>query len=424
MLAAAFAFGLARTALFALDRTARHIIDDADDRASARVRTLLQHPRQLLASLLLWHTLASSATVALLTLLLLRVGVLLGLAPVWIVVAVTASVVVTALLMLELVPRWLGTRYPLGVSRHLSAVLLPLHRLLRPAAIALSKLMKAALRRAEASLPKRVTNEDLKALVELREADGTIEAEEGDLINSLIEFGETTVREIMTSRVDVVGIPVDASLLDVAQIIQESGHSRLPLYDDHLDNILGVIYAKDILPHLTASPAPIVQVDWAQLLRPPLFTRPDRSLTELLKEFRAKRTHLAIVLDEYGGTAGLVTMEDVLEEIVGDIQDEHDQHEAAWFQQVDDFTFRVHARIHLDELDDYLDLDLDTEDYEFETLGGLIFHVTGALPQPGDVVTYENMEIEVESVANHRIEYVLIHLTTPVADDPLVEDRA
>jgi len=259
---------------------------------------------------------------------------------------------------------------------------------------------------------RRLSSEDLKALADVGEAHGTLEEEERELIYSIVEFGETSVREIMVSRLDIVALPVSFTLSETLEIIRDSGHSRMPLYVDHLDNILGVIYAKDLLPHLNRKEGS-ARLDWTRIARPAIFVPMGKKLGDLLKDFQTKKTHIAIVVDEYGGTAGLVTLEDVLEEIVGEIRDEHDETEEELYEQIDANTYRFDARINLDDINELVGIDLDTEEYDFETLGGLIFHLTGKIPQEGDEIEFESLKIRVEAVDNHRIGQVLVEFGPP-----------
>ncbi|MEM8598503.1 MAG: hemolysin family protein [Bacteroidota bacterium] len=252
-----------------------------------------------------------------------------------------------------------------------------------------------------------------------------LDDDERALLTSLIEFGDTTVREVMISRLDVQALDASASLEEAVALVRASGHSRFPVYDEHLDRVLGVVFAKDLLRFL--GPEAPAAKRWVDIARRPLFVPEDKRLDEMLALFRSTGTHIAIVVDEYGGTAGLVTLEDILEEIVGDIRDEHDAPEPKPCQQIADNLFRIDARIHLEELAECLETDLDAEAFDFESLGGLVFHLAGAVPDEGDTVRFEDLEIEVESVEQHRIRQVLVRRGVPVvveADTVEVEQGA
>jgi len=252
--------------------------------------------------------------------------------------------------------------------------------------------------------------EDLKTMADVGEGQGSIEEEERALIHSILEFGEITVREVMVSRLDVIALPETATLGEALALIRESGHSRFPLYRDHLDHVLGVVYAKDLLPYLGDDHDPAQRVDWAALARQPRFVPLSKTLDAMLADFQQHNTHMALVVDEYGGTAGIVTLEDLLEEVVGEIRDELDEPDEALYRAVGPAAWRVEARIHLDDLAEALGVEIDTEAFDFETLGGLIFHLTGAVPAPGDEVRYGRLQLRVEDVEQNRIRDVLVTL--------------
>ena len=192
-------------------------------------------------------------------------------------------------------------------------------------------------------------------------------------------------------------------------MIRESGHSRFPLYRDHLDHVLGVIYAKDLLPYLGQDDADIV---WEALARQPRFVPTSKPLDDMLADFQQTNTHMAIVVDEYGGTAGLVTLEDLLEEVVGEIRDELDgPAEDDSLRPIEPGVYRAEARIDLDDLAEAVGVALPTDAFDFETLGGLILHVAGEIPSPGDEVEYERLRLRVETVDDNRIGDVRVEVT-------------
>ena len=416
-------FSGSEVALFSLDGADRERLAAAEDRASERVLALLKYPRRLLITILLLNTLTNVAAAILAAIMTAQVAADLGLNDGLVVVAEVLVLTFVLLVVSEITPKLVATRHAVAFSRRISAPLLILHRLLSPISTLLAGSMQWIQRWIKPSTLQRISTEDVKAMAEIGEEHGSLELQERELINSIVEFGETTVREIMVSRLDVVALPVTASLHEALQIIRESGHSRLPLYVEHLDNILGIIYAKDLLPHLPDAPPGngTGRIDLTRLARPPMFVPLGRKLDDLLKDFQRKKTHMAIVVDEYGGTAGLVTLEDVLEEIVGDIRDEHDEEEEVLYQQVSDATYRFDARINLDEINDLLGIELDTQRFDFETLGGLVFHLAGDIPAEGDEMDYDIFHLTVETIDNHRIGQVLVTLRPPVADEELSE---
>jgi len=252
----------------------------------------------------------------------------------------------------------------------------------------------------------------IMALVEDREENGGLEDNERAMIDSIFEFGETEVHEIMIPRIDIVGVEENISLENLTKLIKSKGHSRIPLYNEGLDNILGIIHAKDLLPIIINGKADIP--DLKKLARPASFVPESKKLHHLLKEFQKKRQHMTIVVDEYGGTAGLVTLEDVLEEIVGEIQDEYDK-EPPLYKKIDENSFLVDAKIDLDELNEELEMDLPTEG-EYESLGGFIFSLTDYVPEQNEVVKYNNYRFLIKKIDRNRIIQVELTRSKDVED--------
>ncbi len=231
--------------------------------------------------------------------------------------------------------------------------------------------------------------------------DGQPGGEEQRIMSSLLEFGETRVREVMVPRIDVVAIAATMAREDALDVIIEAGHSRIPVYEETIDRIVGVLYTKDLLRAIVSRR----DFTWRDLVREPFYVPESKRIDELLSEFRARRQHLAIVVDEYGGTAGIVTLEDVIEEIVGDIQDEFDTEEAP-VRRVDDDTAVCSGRAHLDEINEVLGIDLD--DDEADSVGGLIYHAIGRVPRVGDAWERGPLRMTVEAVDRQRIRTVRI----------------
>ncbi len=416
LLFASALFSGSEVALFSLDGSARLEMEEAGDQASMRVLKLLEQPRQVLVTILILNTTVNVCAAIISALLVAGIATALGWSHLIALIIEMVALTFALLVLSEISPKLIATRHALAFSRRVSRLLLSLHRLICPLSNQLARSMAFLQKRLKnATARHRISTEDLKTMAEIGEAHGTLEEEERDLIYSIVEFGETTVREIMVSRLDIQALPVTATLSEALDLIKSSGHSRLPLFVDHLDNILGIIYAKDLLPFLNNG-SEENRLDWTRIARSAMFVPQGKMLDDLLRDFQAKKTHMAIVVDEYGGTSGLVSMEDVLEEIVGDIRDEHDPEEAL-FQKIDDSTYRFDARVNLDEVNEIMNLEIDTEEFDFETLGGLIFHVIGAIPTPGDKVTYDNLEMVVETVVSHRIGRVLVHVQNREAED-------
>jgi len=234
-----------------------------------------------------------------------------------------------------------------------------------------------------------VSEEDLEALQMVADSDEVLEEEEREMIHRIWELPDTLVREIMVPRTEMVCLNVESDIQKVLDVAVESGHSRIPVYEDTIDNIIGVLYVKDLLRCWRDG---ISQVNLAEIIREPFFVPEVKNVKDLFRELRLSRRHIAIVVDEYGGTAGLVTMEDILEEIVGDIQDEYDLEDQS-FQKLDENTYIVDARIDLHEVNEKLGIEMPAD--EVESIGGLLAELLGRVPDPGDEVEYGGVKFTV-----------------------------
>ncbi|HEX9023303.1 MAG TPA: hemolysin family protein [Geobacteraceae bacterium] len=250
---------------------------------------------------------------------------------------------------------------------------------------------------------RKVTEEEIQELMNAGEEEGLINEEENEMIRSIFALGDTVVREIMVPRTDMACVTVNAPVREVLNSIIACGHSRIPVFDGTVDNIVGLIYAKDLLKYWGMDEA---QVELKNILRPPYFIPESKNLEELLHEFKKKRIHIAIVIDEYGGTSGLVTIEDLLEQIVGDIQDEYDLEEE-WLVEEADGAIVVDARLPIEELEEHFGIEIERE--KFDTVGGLIFHLTGRIPAVGEKVENGAIRLTVLEADERRIGKVRIN---------------
>jgi putative hemolysin len=252
-----------------------------------------------------------------------------------------------------------------------------------------------------------VTEEEIKTLVDAGSQDGVIESEEKEMIYSVFKFSETVVREVMVPRIDIVALDIETSLDDALNKIIHAGHSRIPVYEETIDNIRGFLYAKDLLAVWHSKRG---DFDMAGLLREAYFVPESKEADELLEEFQRRETHIAVVIDEYGGTAGLVTIEDLIEEIVGEIRDEYDFMEEAVYEQISETEYLCKAGIDLDDLNELLDIHLPTD--ENDTLGGYIFSELGRIPKVGEKVEYPGVVLEVVAVKGRRISKVRVTMVS------------
>jgi len=234
-----------------------------------------------------------------------------------------------------------------------------------------------------------------------------LEEEERKMIKHIIDFGDTTVREIMVPRIDMVCAPVNSTPKQIIELIKTHGHSRIPIYEGRVDNVVGILYAKDLL--LTIGENGSDNIDLRKIARRPYFVPESKLVNELMQEFRRERVHIAIVVDEYGGVAGLVTMEDILEEIVGEIQDEYDREERP-IVQISENVWLVNGRVSIDEVEEELGIEIPYD--EADTIGGLVYSIVGGIPKPGEKVKVDDkVSIVVQELESQRIKSVKVILT-------------
>ena len=259
---------------------------------------------------------------------------------------------------------------------------------------------------AEVSSDAQITAEELRLIVERGGEQGILEAEEEQMINAVIELGDQRVHEVMVPRIHMITLAADATLDDAIDKVIEEGHSRIPVYEGTIDEIVGILYAKDLLPFLKGSVDE--RPSLRSILRTPVFVPESMTVDDLLHELQRRKVHLAVVLDEYGGTAGLVTIEDLLEEIVGEIQDEYDEEEPL-IVKISDDEARIDGRAAIDDLEELFDTDLGLDDEDqYDTVGGLIYHRIGGVPKPGDRVQVDGLTLTVETTDGQRVGKVLV----------------
>lgn len=379
--------------------------DEHSNSADDRILLMLDKPRRLLATILIGNTFSNIVASVMAAVITGSLMSLIGLSEVLVYTFEVVILTFMILILSEITPKIIAINNPLGASRRLSGFIYTFFILLKP----LAKLIAESTVSLEKYLPKptsKMTSDDIITMAEVSEQEGSIKEDEREIIENVIEFGTTTVREIMTSRVNIKGAAVVDSLQDVLNLIKEESFSRMPLYENDMDTIIGVIYAKDVLPYLNIDPEG-ASINWKNVARKALFIPATKKLDDLLRDFQQEKTHMAIVVDEYGGTEGLITMDDILEEIVGDITDDEGVEESL-FTRFKSGIYIFDAQIDLDDMEDVLKCELTTEDDEYETLGGLIYHLTESLPTVGERVQFKGLELTVHSVQNNRIKKVRV----------------
>ncbi len=392
-------FSASETALFSSNRLHLRGLRERGDRRALLAHRLLEDPGQLLTTLLVGNTIADIGASVLATSIALS---LLGRHGEWV---AFVGVTLLVLIVSEIAPKTLAARHADRVALWVAGPITGFARLFGPLIRVLSVIATTLIRPFGAAIttkPPLVTAEQLRFLVQVGEEQGVIEEGERAMIHSIFEFGNTLVREVMRPRIDIVAVPASATINEALSLVTEHGHGRLPVYEGNIDHIAGAVYVRDLLPALRQG-----RLDQSvmEVRRPAYFVPETKNVDELFKEMQHKKVSMAIVLDEYGGTAGLVTMEDILEEIVGEIQDEYDLEEKP-VHLLDARTAVVNARTHIHEVNELLDLHLPDENVD--TIAGLVYTLLGRVPTQGETVSLPGAELRVEKTLGQRITKVRI----------------
>ena len=409
LIIAAFA-AAAETSLTSVSRIRMRSLADDGNRRARTVTRLHADPNAYLSTILTLNTVAvivvSTATALLVDTYLHRVPQVIG--------AIVLSIVV--LIFCEIAPKSLALRFNERFALTLAGPVRILTGLLRPLVGGLSAFAQLIVRVATKGHSVRgpfVTEEELKLLLYVGEQEGIVEQEEREMIHGILEMTDKSVREVMVPRVDVVAAESANSIADVIRLVIEHGYSRIPIYEESIDNIVGVVYAKDLLRHGVVGDD---QRPLAEVARQPYFTPEAKHVGELLREMKERKVHIAVVVDEHGGTAGIVTFEDLIEEIVGPIRDEYDMREVEELQIVSDHEVVVSARYPVDDLKGTLDIEVPN--VEADTVGGLVYEELGEIPKVGATIQLGVATLTVEAIRRQSIQTVRI--TSPV---PLIRER-
>lgn len=258
---------------------------------------------------------------------------------------------------------------------------------------------------------KKTTEQEINDFIDASEEEGLVNEEESEMIRSIFSLGTTIVREIMVPRTEMACVKVEASVRELLDTIIACGHSRIPVYEETVDNIIGLLYAKDLLKQWGDDDE---QFSVRSVMRPPFFIPESKNLEQLLQEFKHKRVHLAIVIDEYGGTSGLITIEDLLEQIVGDIQDEHDSEESLLTVNSDG-SVTADGRLPVEELEEHFDIQIERD--KFDSVGGLVFYLTGEIPAVGDTIDGSGLRLTILDADVRRVKKVAVERLSALSAD-------
>jgi putative hemolysin len=365
----------------------------------------LKNPNEMLTGLLVGNNVVNILASSIATVVTMRV---IGGNSTSSVAIATVGMTIIILIFGEITPKIIAKNQTIKVAEivinviyYLTIVLKPIIKILMFISRFIGRILGIDLKDDEALM---ITEDDIISFVNVGEAEGVIEEEEKEMIHSIVAFGETTAKEVMTPRTSMLAFEGNRTIDDVWEELMENGFSRIPIYEETIDNITGVLYVKDILEALKEKRTDVPIKNFA---RPGYFVPETKSITEILQDFRSMKVHIALVLDEYGGIVGLVTIEDLIEEITGEIRDEFDTEEEEFIHKIDDNTYQVDGMIDIETLDKELEIKLPVSE-GYESLGGLIITVLRRLAEPGDEIVLEEVRLRVLEVEKKRVSKVLV----------------
>ena len=323
-------------------------------------------------------------------------------------ILITAIVAYITLVLGELVPKRMALqksdKVALSVARpiaFISKIAHPIVKLLTNSTNLIVKLLGGSIKYDS----EQITEEEIRLMINVGEEKGIIQETETEMINSIFEFDDTVVKEVMTPRTDMVAVNVNAKIDEILDVIVEEHFSRIPVYEDTIDNIIGILYVKDLFGIIKKGGE--LEVSLKDMIRDAHYVSEYKKIDILFKDMQKSKNHIAIVIDEYGGTAGLITIEDLLEEIVGNIFDEYDD-VILEYEQIDSDTYLVNGMLSLDEVNHIMDIELPEDELEFDTISGMVLSLSGKMPEVGDEVEFDGIKFRIEEVEDKRITKIKI----------------
>jgi gliding motility-associated protein GldE len=387
---------------------------DEGDPASLHILDLLKRPRLLLATILIANNFVNVGIVTISTFLMWEMAGTRK--PEEAVVGIVTLITTIAITFFgEIVPKVYATKRNINFARLTGGAWLLLERIFRPISYVLMG-MSGIIERRIAKRGYNSTVEELNQALELTTDNPETSVDEREILRGIVNFGTLTVKQVMKSRLEISTVDVELDYLELLEAVKKSGYSRIPVFRGTIDHIEGILYTKDLLPYLGEGK----NFQWQRLLRPGFFVPETKRLDSLLRDFQNKRVHIAIVADEYGGTSGLVTLEDLIEEIIGEINDEFDE-VSAQYQKIDDKTYVFEGRVSLHDFCKTLDVEpqyFDDVKGESESVGGLLLELNKTMPAAGETLKYERFTFNVLTVDEKRIKRIRVH----VEDEPTSGD--
>jgi putative hemolysin len=399
-------FSLSETAITSVSNIRIKNLFDRKVRGSKALHKLRENPSRLLGSVLIGNNIVNISASSLITSMIIFHMERVGLANVGYSVGIATGLMTFLILVFgEITPKTIAIKNADRIALVTAPYIDGFATVIQPLINLLTAISSPIIKMFGARVPAKgafLSREEIQMLLAVSEKEGEIEQEEREMISSIFEFGSTVAREVMTPRPDIIGVEVNEPVQKIISVMVETGHSRIPVYEGTVDNILGVIYAKELLKLVgDGGNTPTLK----DFLRPLLFIPESKKVNELLHQMQAARTHVAIIVDEYGTTVGLVTIEDMLEEIVGEIHDEFEKPERD-ILKIDKNVWEVDAKVSISSLNKRLEVDIP--EGEYDTISGFVFSLLGKVPVVGDVVTWQDLSISVERIHKRRITRVKI----------------
>ena len=403
-------FSASETALTAFKSTDLEEIENTNPRTAKLLKRWLTKPNEILTAILLGNNIVNILASSIATIVTMQI---MGSESGHTVAIATICMTVVVLIFGEITPKIVAKTYSkqisgivIGPIYLLSVATLPIIKLLMFITKIISGLMGVNIKYENLM----ITEEEIKSYINFGKAEGVIEEEEREMIHSIIEFGDTTAKEVMTPRTSIFMLDAESTIDEVWDEIIDSGYSRIPVYGEDLDEILGILYVKDLM---TLAKKGTTDIPLKNILRKAYFVPDTKSIVEILDEFRDQQVHMAIVLDEYGGTVGLTTIEDLIEEIIGEIKDEYDLHEEDEIEKISETKYKVDARINIEDLNKELELNIpESEDYE--SLGGYVLDILGRVAEVGDIVELDGLSMKVLEIEKMRVVKIIIEISEEI----------
>ncbi|HQK53143.1 MAG TPA: hemolysin family protein [Sedimentibacter sp.] len=392
-------FSASETALMSLSKIRVKQMIENREKGANRINKLLSDPSRLLSAILIGNNVVNIGASSLMTSLAIDAFGNTG-------VGVATGIMTLLILVFgEITPKSLAAKNSEKISVRLSGFIEFVTNLLTPISFVLNIITDFLVKLLGGEVDKKkpfITQEELKTIVNVSYKEGVLEGEEKDMIYNVFDFSDSQVNDVMVPRTEIVAIDVDLPYEEIIKIINKEQYSRIPVYENTIDNIIGILYVKDLLFLDVNKESPF---DLRKYIRQPYFTPEYKSIKELFKEMRTNRNHMVVIIDEYGGTEGIVTIEDVVEEIVGDIEDEYDK-KIKEIEVIKEDEYLVNGNVRIDTINELIGTHIESED--FDTIAGFVIGIIDRLPEAGEEIEYENIRFIIENIDRNRIKKIRI----------------